>query len=136
MKLLLQKFSVLIIYLLVSATVFFFVVFSFSRPGTDGVYTCENLSKSYACSGEEALESAFAFAVIVQFMAQAVLFPAAVVLHFVHFFLKKRFVFFDEHPFWAFLIVFLSFLLFIGVFLFVDDALNKANSSVLFRYSA
>lgn len=130
-----QKIPALIIYLFVSAAVFFFVVFAFSRSGTDGVYMCENLSKSYLCSGEEALESALAFAVIVQFMAQAVLFPVAIVLHFVHYFLRKRFAFFDEHPFWSFLIIFLSFLLLVGVLLYVDDALNKANSSVQFRYS-
>lgn len=137
MKSFLQRFPVIIIYLLTSAALFAVLIFAFSSNGSGGEHECQNLSHTYTCSAEEANNSALAWAIMLQFFAQATLVPAAIILQIVHFLLRKKYTFFDVHPYWSVLLLLgLFFVLSIGVTIYMDFMDTIGSPFAVYRFVA
>ena len=136
MKSFFQKFPVLIIYLLTSIVLFAIFIFAFSSTDSGGEFECQNLSHTYTCSADEANSSAIAWAIMLQVFAQSVLVPAAIILQVVHWLLRRKFQFFDTHPYWSLvLLVLLFFIVIVGVILFKDSVDALQSTYVRYRFS-
>lgn len=137
MKTFLQKFPVIIIYLLTNVVLFSVLIFAFSSNGSGGEHGCQNLRHAYACSADEANSSAIAWAIMLQLFAQAALLPAAIILQIAHFFLRKKYTFFDAHPYWSVLLLLgLFFVLSIGVTIYMDFMDTVGSSFAVYRFAA
>lgn len=104
-----QKFPAVVIYLLVSVALFVYIFFGFLLTSNGEFFQCENLAHTYTCSFEEAGESAIAWAIIVQVLAQVIIFPAVIILQAIHWFLRKKTSFFKDYPFWSLGILTIAF---------------------------